>query len=156
MCYIVQYDDIFVFLVNPMQLLGNTLMRYKTFKDRQNHMNELLDFLSFNYPDAYNVLFKEMKKREIESNDPCKITQWTHSLASNSYVKLHGALILVKNHNILAKEMYLVVLERMLYQTIENRTYIKESMKICCLIEKTKTLSIIHQSVNFCFSFFFF
>lgn len=134
-----------------MQLLGNTLMKYKTFKDRQDHLNELLDFLSFNYPDVYNILFIEMKKREIESNDPCKITQWTHTLSSNSYVKLHGSLILVKNHNMLAKEMYLVVVKRMLYQTIEKRTNIKESMKICCLIEKTKTLSIIYESVNFFF-----
>lgn len=129
-----------------MQLLASTLMKYKTFKDRRDCLNELLDFFSFNYPELYVLLFKEMKKREIESNDPCKITQWSYNSASNAYyVKLHGALMLVKSHNILAKEMYWVVLEHMLRQTIENLTNVEESMKICYLIEKSKTLSIIHE-----------
>lgn len=136
----------FLFLVTPMQLLVNSLKQCnKSYKNRQDHVNESLDFLSFNYPDVYSLLFKEVKKRELESNNPYKIIQFSHNLSTISYVKLHGALILVKGHNNLAKEMYLIVLEHMLCQTIENRINIEQSMKICYLIETSKTLSIIYE-----------
>ncbi|VVC25004.1 Hypothetical protein CINCED_3A025581 [Cinara cedri] len=136
-------------VMDPMQLLANKLMKYKSFKERRSYLNNSLDLFSFNHPDLYFLLFKEMKRRELESNDPYKITQWSYqNLASNVYVKLHGALILVKGHNTIAKEMYLVVLDHVLCQTIENLTNVEESIKICYLIEKSKPLSIIYERLK--------
>lgn len=121
------------------------MLQCKSFKERQQRLNESLDHLSFDYPDLYIVLFREMKKRELDSNDPNKITKWLNNPSSRSFVKLHEALILVKNNNIMAKEEYMHNLRCMLNQTIENGTNIEIAVKICHLIEKSPNLSIIHE-----------
>jgi len=86
-----------------------------------------------------------MKRRELYSNDPNKIAKWIKNPSSNAFVKLHEALILVKNNNIMAKEEYMYNLRRMLSQTIENGTNIEAAVKICNLIEKSTNLAIIHE-----------
>jgi hypothetical protein len=128
-----------------MKQLAMTLMQCKSFKERQERLSDSLDHLSFNYPDLYYVWFREMKRRELESNDPNKITKWLSNPSSKSFVKLHEALMLVKNNNIMAKEEYMNNLRRMLNQTIENGTNIEAAVKICHLIEKSTNLSIIHE-----------
>lgn len=124
--------------------LAMMLMKCKSFKDRQGRLNESLDNLSYEYPDLYSLLFREMKKRELEANDPNKITKWL-STTPNSYLKLHEALILVKSHNLIAKEEYLNNIKHMLCQTIKNKTNIEVAIKICYLIEKSSHLKTIYE-----------
>jgi len=132
--------------VDEMKQLAEALMQQcKSYKERQQRLSESLDHLSFDYPDLYTVLFREMKKRELDSNDPNKITKWLNNPSSRSFVKLHEALLLVKNNNIIAKEEYMYNLRCMLSQTIENGTNIEIAVKICRLIEKSPNLSIIYE-----------
>jgi len=134
-----------LFSVDEMKQLAEALMQCKSFKERQDRLRESLDHLSFNYSDLYIVLYREMKKRELDSNDPNKITKWLNNPSSKSFVKLHEALIMVKNNNIMAKEEYMYNLRRMLNQTIENGTNIEIAVKICNLIEKSPNLAVIHE-----------
>lgn len=127
-----------------MKQLAMMLINCKSFKDRQEHLSESLNNLSFNYPEIYSLLFREVKKRELESNDPNKITKWLNT-TPNSYVKLHEALMLVKSHNIMAKEEYIDIIKHMLSQTIENGKNIEVAMKICYLIEKSSHLKTIFE-----------
>jgi len=136
---------LFLFRVDEMKQLEEALMQYKSFKERQERLSESLDHLSFNYPDLYMMLYKGMKKRELHSNDPSKITKWLNNPSSKSFVKLHEALMLVKNNNIMAKEEYMYNLRLMLNQTIENGTNIEVAVKICRLIEKSPNLTIFHK-----------
>lgn len=131
-----------------MKQLAITLMQCKSFKERQERLSEALDHLSFNHPDLYTVWFREMKKRELESNDPNKITKWLNNPSSKSFVKLHEALLLVKNNNIMAIEEYIKNLKCMLNQTIENGTNIDVAVKICHLIEKSTKLTIVHENLK--------
>lgn len=117
----------------------------KSFKTRQQHLEESLSILSTDYPDSYCQLFKEIKKREIAFNDPAKISKWLCTSNPNVYLKLYEALILVKSHNILAKEEYINNLEQLLGQTIKNRTNIKLAVKLCNLIEKLPHLNTIKE-----------
>ncbi|CAI6368371.1 unnamed protein product [Macrosiphum euphorbiae] len=94
------------------------------------------------------MLFREMKKRELDSNNPSKITKWLNNQSSKSFVKLHEALMLVKNNNIMAKEGYMYNLRHMLIQTIQNGTDIEIVVKICNLIEKSPNLTIIHENLK--------
>lgn len=128
-----------------MKKLANALKDCKSYKARQQCLNDSLDFLSFEYPDIYYLLFKEVKQREREFNDPNKISKWPSIMVPNSYVKLHEALILVKSHNILAKEKYMDNIKQMLCHTIENGTNIDVAIKICRLIEKSPHLKTIHE-----------
>lgn len=118
-------------------------MNCKTYKERQAKLNESIDWLSFDYPDVFSLFSREMKRREIESNDPNKISKWLN--VPNSYMKLHESLILVKSTNIIAKDEYLDCLKRMLFETIENGTNIDKTMKICRLIEKSAHLGSIYE-----------
>lgn len=118
-------------------------MKCNTYKERQEKLSELIDWLSFDYPDVYSLFSREMKRREIESNDPNKISKWLN--VSNSYVKLHESLILVKSTNIIAQDEYLDCLKRMLSETIENGTNIDKTMKICRLVEKSAHLASIYE-----------
>jgi ethanolamine utilization cobalamin adenosyltransferase len=131
--------------VDEMEQLAKSLMQCKSFKERQQNLNEALDHLSFQYSHLYIMLFREMKKRETEYNDTNKITKWLSTSKSNSYVKLHEALILLKSNNIIAKETYLFNLRHMLNQTIENGSNIGDAVKICWLIEKSAHLSTIYE-----------
>lgn len=128
-----------------MKQLAEALLQCKSFRERQERLSESLDQLSFNYPDLYTVLYREMKKRELDANDPNKITKWLKNPSSKSFVRLHEALILVKNNNIMAKEEYTYNLRRMLSQTIENGTNIEAAVKICHLIERSPNLTVIHE-----------
>ncbi|XP_025191727.1 protein Smaug homolog 2-like [Melanaphis sacchari] len=134
--------------MDEMKQLAMKLMQCKSFKERQERLSESLDYLSFNYPDLYTVWFREMKRRELDSNDPNKITKWLDNPSSKSFVKLHEALLLVKNNNIMAKEEYVNNLRRMLNQTIENGTNIEVAAKICHLIEKSTSLAIIYENLK--------
>lgn len=125
--------------------LAKAVMKLKTFQQRQEYLNESLDHLSFDYPEVYSTLLREIKRREIEINDPFKITKWLNESKSNSYVKLHEALLLVKNNNILAKEEYLENMKSMLFHTIETGTCIDLAMKICLLVEKSPSLKSIYE-----------
>lgn len=128
-----------------MNRLAKTLLEYKSYKDRQQHLNESLNTLSFEYPEIYTQLFREMKKRELEFNNPNKITKWLSDSTSNSHVKLHEALLLVKSHNIMAKEKYMDNIKQMLCQAIESGTNIEIAVKVCSLIEKSPHLTSIHE-----------
>lgn len=126
-----------------MNQLAKALLHFKSFKDRQERLNESLDNLSFNYPDVYVQLAREFKKRELESNDINKIVKWQKT--SNSHMKLHEALMLVKSHNVMAKEKYLENLKQMLCQTIDSGNDIEAALKICNLVEKYNHLSTTHE-----------
>lgn len=128
-----------------MNQLAKTLLKHKSYKDRQQHLNESLNTLSFEYPEIYTQLFREMKKRELDFNNPNKITKWLNSSKSNSHVKLHEALMLVKSNNILAKEKYMDNIKQMLCQAIESRAHIDIAVKVCSLIEKSPHLTSIHE-----------
>lgn len=136
---------IFFCPVEEIKQLGKELMKRKSFKDRQKCMSESLDYFSFAYPEAYSLLYREIKRRELESNDPCKITKWLNFPNSNLYAKLHEALILVKSHNLMVKEEYVNVLQQLLCQTFENGTNIEGAVKICHVIEKFPHLRSIHE-----------
>lgn len=143
---------LFFCLVEEIKHLAEALMKCKSYKDRQQSLIESLDTLSFHYPDIYSLLFKEMKKRELEFNDPNKITVWPNSSNSNLYItKLHEALMLVKSNNTMAKEEYLDIIKQMLCQTIKNGSNIELVMKICRLLEKSPHLKTIHEFVLFLF-----
>lgn len=126
-----------------MILLAKALMKCKSYKERQERLSEAFDQLSFKYPDLYSQLFRELKKRDIESNNINNISKWLNS--SSSYVKLHEALILVKSNNWIVKEEYLNILKRMMYETIENGTNMYETVKLCHLVEKCAHLRSIRE-----------
>lgn len=125
--------------------LAKTLLQCKSFKIRQHHLEESLNTLSFDYPDLYSQLFKEMKRRELTFNDPTKIAKWFDTSNPDAYLKLHEALILVRSHNIMAKEEYTNSLKQMLCQTLENKNNIDLAVKICNLIEKSPHLKTIKE-----------
>lgn len=129
--------------MDDLKNLAKTLLKFKSYKERQERLSESIDQLSFDYPELYSLFSREMKRREIESNDPNKIFTWLNT--PNSYMKLHEALILVKNTNIIAKEEYVDCLKRMLLQTIKNGTNIDKTVKICLLIEKSTHLASIYE-----------
>lgn len=128
-----------------MKQLARALEKCTSFKNRLECLSESLDHLSFDYPNLYSLLYREMKRRELESNDPNRIIKWLSASQPSSYIKLHEALMLVKSHNIMAKEEYLDSLKQMLIQTIENGTDIEVVIKICSLIEKSTHLKSIHE-----------
>lgn len=136
---------LFLFLVEEMKQLAMALMQFKSFKDQNQCLKEALDALSFNYPDIYTQLFREVKKREMTYNDPNQITKNLNFSNQDTYVKLHEALILLKNHNIIAKEKYIDNIKLMLSHTIKNRINIDFAMKICNLIKKSPHLKYIHE-----------
>lgn len=136
---------LFLFLVEEMKQLAKALMQFKSFKDQNQCLIEALDILSFDYPDIYTQLFREIKKREMTSNDVNQITKFLNFSNQDAYVKLHEALILVKNHNIIAKEKYMDNIKLMLTHTIKNRNNIDLAVKICSLIEKSPHLKSIHE-----------
>jgi len=131
--------------VDEMKTFARALLRCKSFKDRQECLSDSLDSLSLNFPDLYFQLYKEMKRRELESNDYQKINKWLKSPPSHSYIKLHGALMLVKSHNIIVKDEYLDSVRTMLCETIKNGTNLEIAKKICRLIEKSPHLKFIYQ-----------
>lgn len=128
-----------------MEQLAKSLMQFKSSKDRLQSLNESLDHLSFHHSNLFIMLFRELKKREMEYNDSKKMTNWLSASKSNSYVKLHEALILVKSHNNIAKDNYLLNLKYMLNDTVETGSNIDAAIKICCLIEKSPHLSTIYE-----------
>jgi hypothetical protein len=129
-----------------MKQLAEALVQCESDEQRREHLIEALDDLSFDYPDIYSMLFKEMNKRELEANDPNKISEWlSTSNKSNSIVKIHEALLLVKNDDMMIKEENFDNLKHMLCRTIENGTHMEEVVKICYLIEKSPSLKNIHE-----------
>jgi len=128
-----------------MKQLATTLMQYKSFKERQECLSEALDYLSFEYPDIYTILYREIKRRELESNDPNKITKWLRNPTQTSYIKLHQSLMMVKNNNMMAKEELMYNLKSMLNQTIENGDNFEVAVKICHLIGKSANLKIFQE-----------
>jgi len=138
-------NTVFISTVDEMKQLAIALIQLKSYKCRQKSLSESLDNLSFNYPDLYSMLFREIKRREVESNDPNKINKWLNASQSYSYVKLHEALMLVKGHNLLAKNEYLENLQKMLLQTLESGSNTEIVMKICCLIERSPHLKTIYE-----------
>lgn len=143
--FIYSFFELCFILVDEMKNLANALMQCKPFKNRQQHLSESLDCLSFKYPSLFTMFVREIKKREIESNDIKKISKWKNT--SNSYIKLHEALIMVKSHNVMAKEEYLESIKQMLSHTIENETNIEAALKICYLIERYPNLTTIYEYV---------
>lgn len=130
--------------MDGIQELAMKLMNCRSFKERQECLSESLDNFSFEYPDLYSMLFREMKKRELEANDPHKIAKWL-STTQNSYAKLHESLILVKNHNLIAKEEYTNSIKHMICETIEHGSNIEIAVKICCLVEKSPHLKTVFE-----------
>lgn len=129
-----------------MKRLAEALMEYESDDQRRECLIESLNDLSFEYPDIYSMLFMEMKIRELDANDPKKMSEWlSTSNTSNSIVKIHEALILVKSDDMMVKEEYLDNLKHMLRSTIENGTHVEEVLKICYLIEKSPSLKTIHE-----------
>lgn len=129
-----------------MKQLAEALMECESDEQRRECLIESLNDLSFDYPDVYSMLFMEMKIRELDANDPDKISEWlSTSNTLNSIVKIHEALILVKSDDIMVKEECLDNLKHMLCHTIENRTHVEEVLKICYLIEKSPSLKTIHK-----------
>lgn len=134
-----------------MKQLANAINQCKSYKDRQQLLSDSLDILSFDHAELYIMLFKDMKRREQEVNAPNNITKWLDSSKTNSYVKLHEALMLIKSHNVMVKEEYMNNLKQMLCQTLENGTNIDIVFKICCLIENSPHLTTIYRLVKlFC------
>jgi len=131
--------------VDEMKQLATTLMQYRSFKERQECLSKSLDHLSFDYPDIYAVLYREIKRRELESNDPNRIAKWLSNPAQNPYVKLHESLMMVKNNNIMAKEEFIYNLRGMLNQTIKYGSNIEAAVKICHLIRKSSNLKIFSE-----------
>ncbi|XP_060860226.1 uncharacterized protein LOC132937426 [Metopolophium dirhodum] len=129
-----------------MKRLAESLMECESDEQRRERLIKSLNDLSFDYPDVYSMLFVEMKIRELDANDPKKMSEWlSTSDTSNSIVKIHEALILVKSDDMMVKEEYLDNLKHMLCRTIENRTHVEEVVKICYLIEKSPSLKTIHE-----------
>lgn len=134
---------IFSLLVEEMKLFAKSLMKCKSYKERQNRLSESIDQLSFNYSEVCTLLYKEMKRREIESNNPYKM--YFSFESSDCFVKLHEGLLLVKNNNIMAKDKYMEHLKNMLDQTIDHGVNIDKTLKICRLIEKSPHLKSIYK-----------
>ncbi|CAI6344719.1 unnamed protein product [Macrosiphum euphorbiae] len=131
-----------------MKQLATTLMQYRSFKEKQECLSKSLDHLSFDYPDIYVMLYREIKRRELESNDPNRIAKWLSNSEQNPYVKLHESLMMVKNKNIMAKEELMYSLSAMLNQTIKNGTNIEAAVKICHLIRKSSNLKIFNETLK--------
>lgn len=132
-------------IVDEMKQLAKTLMQYRSFKERQECLSESLDHLSFEYPDIYAMLYREIKKRELESNDPYKIAKWFRNPTQKSYVKLHESLMMVKNNNIMAKEELMYNLRGVFNQAIKNGINIEAAMKISHLIGKSTHLKTFNE-----------
>ncbi|XP_050537935.1 uncharacterized protein LOC126903641 [Daktulosphaira vitifoliae] len=120
----------------------------KSFKLRQQILSEMLDYVSIENPDAFLQIFREMKKRELDANDPNKISKWLSSSNVKFHSKLYESLMLVKSNNILAQEEYLGSLKQMLSHTLSTGDKLDECLKICSLIEKLSSLSKIHEPLR--------
>lgn len=129
--------------MDDLENLARTLLKCKSYNKRQQRLSESFDRLSFDYPKVYYELAREIKRRDIESNNLCEIFKWLNT--PDSYVKLHEALILVKNTNTMAKEQYADRLKDLLFQTIEYGTNVDKMVKICHLIEKCAHLKSIYE-----------
>jgi len=129
-----------------MKRLAEALMECKSDEQRRECLIESLNDLSFEYPEVYTMLFMEMKIRELDANDPNKMSKWlSTSNTSNSILKIHEALILIKNDEMMIKEEYLNNLKQILCRTIENGAHMEEVVKICHLIEKSPSLKTIYK-----------
>lgn len=129
-----------------MKRLAEEIMKCESDEQGHERLKESLDDLSFEYPDVYSMLFKEMKTRELEANDPHKMTEWlSTSHTSNSIIKIHEALILIENDDMLVEEQHLDSLKYILCHTIDNGTQMEEVVKLCDLIEKSPSLKTIYE-----------
>lgn len=129
-----------------MKRLAEALMECKSDEQIRECLIESLNDLSFEYPDVYSMLFMEMKIRELDANDPNKMSEWlSTSNTSNSIVKIHEALILIKSDEMMIKEEYLNNFKQILCHTIENGAHMEEVVKICHLIEKSPSLKNIYK-----------
>lgn len=128
-----------------MKQLVNTLIQHKPYKERQKIVVESLDNFAIDFPEIYYLLFWEIKNRRMEFNDLNKISKWLNTSASNNFVKLHEALILVNKNNIIAQEQYIIDIQHLLCQTIERKTNIEEAVKICSLIKRLPNVKFIYE-----------
>lgn len=125
--------------------LARALMNKSTYKDRHDLLENMLDYMSFEFSVCYSLLVKEIRKREMQSNNPILITKWMNTSTENSIIKLHESLLLVKRHNIIAKERHIENVLCMFYQTIERGKNTNAALKICNTIRDSKHLEDVYE-----------
>jgi len=131
--------------VEEIKQLARALMNKSTYKDRHDLLEKMLDYLSFEYSDCYSLLVREIRKREMQSNNPNLITKWINTSTENPIIKLHESLLLVKRHNIIAKERHIENVMSMFNQTIERGINTNAALKICNTIRDSKHLEDVYE-----------
>lgn len=129
-----------------MKQFAEEVLQCESYQQEEKCLSESLKILASHYPYVYSRLFREIQKREREANDPNKIIEWLDISKSKAYAKVHESLMLVDINGLWAtKEVYFDNINRLLSYTIRKRSHFEESLKICCLIENSWTLAIIHE-----------
>lgn len=128
-----------------MKQLARALINKPTYDERHDLLEEMLDYLSFEFADCYSLLVREIKKREKQANTPFLITKWKSTSMENPTVKLHESLLLVRQHNIIAKERHIENVTCMFNQTIERGINVNAALKICRIIRDSKHLEDVYE-----------
>jgi len=131
--------------VEETKQLATALMNKKSYKDRNNLLGKMLDYLSFEFSDCYFLLTREIRKREIRNNNPNLITKWIRNSTDKSYIKLHESLQLVRLNNYIAKELHAANVICMLNDTIELSINVDAALKICNTIRDSKHLRDVYE-----------
>jgi len=131
--------------VEETKQLARALMNKRSYKDRNDLLGEMLDYLSFEFSDCYSLLVREIRKRQIQNNTPHLITKWIRNSTEKSFIKLNESLLLVRPNNYIAKELHTANVTCMLNDTIEQSINVDAALKICNTIRDSSHLWDVYE-----------
>lgn len=125
--------------------LTRVLMNKRSYKDRNDLLREMLDYFSFEFSDCYSLLVGEIRKREVQNNNPYLIIKWIRNSMKKSFIKLNESLLLVRPNNYTAKELHTANVTCMLNDTIEQGINVDAALKICNTIRDSTHLRDVYE-----------
>jgi len=131
--------------VEEIKQLARALINKTSYKDRNDLLGKMLDYLSFEFSDCYFLLVREIRKREIQNNTPHLITKWIRNSTGKSFIKLNEALLLVRPNNCIAKELHTANVTCMLDEAIEQSINVDVALKICNTIKGSTHLRDVYE-----------
>jgi len=131
--------------VEETKQLTRVLMNKRSYKDRNDLLREMLDYFSFEFSDCYSLLVGEIRKREVQNNNPYLIIKWIRNSMKKSFIKLNESLLLVRPNNYTAKELHTANVTCMLNDTIEQGINVDAALKICNTIRDSTHLRDVYE-----------
>eukprot|EP00102_Acyrthosiphon_pisum_P022631 XP_016659841.1 PREDICTED: uncharacterized protein LOC107883736 [Acyrthosiphon pisum] len=134
--------------MEELKQLARALMDKRSYKDRNDLLGEMLDYLSFEFSECYSLLVREIRKREFRNNAPHLITKWIRNSTEKSFIKLNESLLLVRPNNFIAKEFHTANVKCMLNDMIEQSINVDAALKICNTIRDSTHLRDVYESTK--------